>query len=334
MRITSITPMKNEAPYILEWVAYHRLIGINDILVFSNDCTDGTDQMLERLDELGLLRHYPNPSMTNQSEKHHREVINYINSSARLGRSDWVVHFDVDEFICVNAGQGRITDLFDAVGDANMICMSQHNFGSSGKVAYEDGLTTEAFKWSADKSGKYQRHLNRRGVKTLTHRSAQAKRWNNHSPVFRRPKLDLVRPVNGSGEPLPEDTDLTRDVKFLVSPHYGYDLVQLNHYAIRAVENFVCKMDRGDANFSDFGNWVGYWEKYDHNDLLNDRIDRHIPDLRDAVVELRKDPELKRLHDRAVAHSKRRVAELREDPGFGELLERIEIVRADKAPTG
>ena len=50
MRITSITPMKNEAPFLLEWVAYHRLIGVNDILVFTNHCTDGTDLMLERLD--------------------------------------------------------------------------------------------------------------------------------------------------------------------------------------------------------------------------------------------------------------------------------------------
>ena len=41
--------MKDEGPFLLEWVAYHRLIGVNDILVFTNDCSDGTDQMLERI---------------------------------------------------------------------------------------------------------------------------------------------------------------------------------------------------------------------------------------------------------------------------------------------
>ncbi|MDB4053693.1 glycosyltransferase family 2 protein [Octadecabacter sp.] len=62
MRITAITPMKNEGPFILEWLAYHLMIGINDFVVFTNDCEDGTDAILERLDELGLVRHLPNPS--------------------------------------------------------------------------------------------------------------------------------------------------------------------------------------------------------------------------------------------------------------------------------
>jgi hypothetical protein len=31
MRITSITPMKDEAPFILEWIAYHQLIGVRGL---------------------------------------------------------------------------------------------------------------------------------------------------------------------------------------------------------------------------------------------------------------------------------------------------------------
>ena len=55
MRVTSITPMKDEGPFVLEWLAYHRLIGVNDPIVFTNHCNDGTDMMLERLDEMGLI---------------------------------------------------------------------------------------------------------------------------------------------------------------------------------------------------------------------------------------------------------------------------------------
>ncbi|MEO0944249.1 MAG: FkbM family methyltransferase, partial [Pseudomonadota bacterium] len=47
------TCMKNEGPYLLEWLAYHRSIGIQGYIVFTNDCTDGTDLMLDRLDEMG-----------------------------------------------------------------------------------------------------------------------------------------------------------------------------------------------------------------------------------------------------------------------------------------
>lgn len=37
-----ITSMRDEAPFIPEWIAYHRLIGFTDFLIYSNDCADGT----------------------------------------------------------------------------------------------------------------------------------------------------------------------------------------------------------------------------------------------------------------------------------------------------
>ena len=40
--------MKNEAPYIVEWVAYHRAIGVDNFLIYTNGCEDGTSQMLDR----------------------------------------------------------------------------------------------------------------------------------------------------------------------------------------------------------------------------------------------------------------------------------------------
>ena len=56
-----ITCMKNEAPFILEWVAYHRSIGFNDFLVFTNDCDDGTVRMLDTLQDHGILTRRDNP---------------------------------------------------------------------------------------------------------------------------------------------------------------------------------------------------------------------------------------------------------------------------------
>ncbi|MEM8752397.1 MAG: glycosyltransferase family 2 protein, partial [Pseudomonadota bacterium] len=55
-----ITSMKNEGPHIVEWVAYHRVIGFTDFLVYTNDCEDGTDAMLDRLQAMGVLAHERN----------------------------------------------------------------------------------------------------------------------------------------------------------------------------------------------------------------------------------------------------------------------------------
>ncbi len=35
--------MKNEGPYIVEWIAYHRAIGVDNFLIYTNGCEDGTD---------------------------------------------------------------------------------------------------------------------------------------------------------------------------------------------------------------------------------------------------------------------------------------------------
>ncbi|MDA3888128.1 MAG: glycosyltransferase family 2 protein, partial [Allgaiera sp.] len=59
-RFIIVTPMKNEGPFILEWVAHNLAIGVDEIVIFSNDCTDGSDALLDRLHEMGKLRHVDN----------------------------------------------------------------------------------------------------------------------------------------------------------------------------------------------------------------------------------------------------------------------------------
>jgi len=61
VRVTVVLTVRNEGAFLLEWLAHHRACGVTDFLVFSNDCDDGTDAMLDRLDALGWLTHVRNP---------------------------------------------------------------------------------------------------------------------------------------------------------------------------------------------------------------------------------------------------------------------------------
>jgi hypothetical protein len=323
MRITSITPMKDEAPFILEWIAYHQLIGVNDMIVFSNDCTDGTDMMLERLDELGIVRHLTNPSVFNKRTEHHRQATRYVNTLARLKRSDWVVSFDLDEFICVNVGEGTLQDLFAAVDGANVITMNQEHFGSGGLDAYEDKLVIDqfAYGWAYERSYN-NTTIPRRGTKTLTHKSANASFYANHSPNIDEADLPGVKYVNGSGAPL-DSRWLLEDVKVLHAPYCGYDLVQLNHYVIKSAESFLVQVDRGHANDVKRDIDVAYWRKHDNNHVHDTRIQRWSDRVAQAVAQLRKDPELDALHNSAVQHHKDRIAALLDDPESSKVYRRI-----------
>lgn len=314
--------MKDEGPFILEWVAYHRLIGFNDIHVFTNDCTDGTDQILERLDEMGLLRHLTNPSVYQGSANHHWEAVRYMNSQPRLKRSDWVVSLDVDEFICVNAGEGRLSDLFSAVDGANVIAMNQQNFGCGGVHRYQPELQMRQFTYGWRQQGAYNVKMSKRGVKTLTHASAGARYFGNHSPVLPPKKANAARFVNGSGKPLSGER-LTREVKSLVEPDYGYDLVQLNHYVLRSMEDFIRKSARGNANHASRQADLKYWRRYNHNDQHDTRILRWADRVEAQIADWLQDQELRQLHEASVDYSRARFRTLLRDDSFRDLRKAI-----------
>ena len=56
-RVLLAATMRNEGPYILEWVAHHLATGFTDIVICTNDCVDGSPALLDRLHELGVITH-------------------------------------------------------------------------------------------------------------------------------------------------------------------------------------------------------------------------------------------------------------------------------------
>ncbi len=60
MRALAVLCVRNEGAFLLEWLAHHKGVGFTEFLVFSNDCDDGTDAMLDRLDAMGELTHIRN----------------------------------------------------------------------------------------------------------------------------------------------------------------------------------------------------------------------------------------------------------------------------------
>ena len=59
-RFLAVLTVKNEGAFLIDWLAHHRAVGFTDILVLSNDCTDGTDAMLDRMQAMGWLTHIRN----------------------------------------------------------------------------------------------------------------------------------------------------------------------------------------------------------------------------------------------------------------------------------
>ena len=62
MRIIAVTCVKNEGSFLLEWIAFHRLIGVTNFLFYPNDCTDATDRLPDALAGHHGVTHLPNPA--------------------------------------------------------------------------------------------------------------------------------------------------------------------------------------------------------------------------------------------------------------------------------
>jgi len=307
-RTCIVTTMKNEGPFILEWIAYHRAIGVEDFLIYTNDCTDGTDRLLDALQAKGIVQHRDNPFRAAPGVKPQHAALQAAEEEKVVQDSAWAICMDVDEFIDIKIGDGTLPALYAAMGDANMIALTWRLFGNADVAGYEDRFVTEQFTHCAPELVRKPHQA--WGFKTLFRNIDIYRKLGVHRPKGLRPDLwDQVRWLNGSGRPLPRE--MFRNGWRSSVETYGYDWVQLNHYALRSVESFLVKRDRGRVNHVDRDQGLNYWFRMNHNVQQDRSIQRMIPALRAEWDRLMADPEIRAAHDHSVACHRAKIAELR-----------------------
>ena len=144
LRAVAVLTVRNEAAFLLEWLAHHRAVGFTDFLVFSNDCQDGTDAMLDRLEELGWLSHVRNDG------PHDKGGIQFTamkraDKHPLVKKADWIIALDIDEFINIHTGDHTIPALLASLPDATAITLTWRLFGSMNLARYNDTPVLETF---------------------------------------------------------------------------------------------------------------------------------------------------------------------------------------------
>ena len=244
MSRVAITSVRDEGAYLIEWLAHHRAVGFDHFVVFSNDCSDPTTEILDHCAGQGWLTHVPNPG------PYHEQGIQFtaLNRAAKMDvvkKADWICTFDVDEFINIHTGNGTLDALFSALPEAGAITLTWRLFGSGDQTHYEDRPVTETFTRAAPE------------IMHWPWRHAMFKTLYRNSGFYRKPGVHRPRDIDkssgiapawfdGQGRQLPEKFI----TKGIFSP-YGrpnHALVQLNHYAVQSMAAFVLKSARGRVN--------------------------------------------------------------------------------------
>ena len=323
-RFVSVTPMKNEGPFVLEWVAHNQAVGIDQMVVMTNDCTDGTDALLKRLDERGVLTHVDNNSRraTSPQKRAYKRFL-----QMEVARpDDWVIVIDADEQINVKTGDNSLKSLVYAVPEARMISMTWRLFGNAGIVDYKDEFLSEQFRRAAPE--RMPRPPQAWGLKTMF----QRRLWDVigvHRP--KRPTVESMADChwyNGSGQPMPERyfTSSWRSARDSV----GYDLVQLNHYALKSCESYLVKKVRGRAHHTGDSLGLEYWNFMNQNAVVETSIDAIAPRKKAFFDDLISDPETARLHQQSCDLHRRQIAELLDTSEMRNLMQQMTAqARAD-----
>lgn len=329
-QVTAVSMMKDEGPYVIEWVAHHLAVGFTDLVVYTNDCSDGTDDMLIRLEELGLAHHRRN--VIPEGIRPQPSALNHAQDEPVVCQSDWVMVFDADEFVSIRHGDGTLDALIGSAvaKQANGIVITWRIFGSGGVVDWSRAPVTEQYLMAAPPD--WNKGW---GVKTLFKFDPDYWKLGIHRPKIKNrhidtPFPDTVKWLNGSGRPM-EDYFKFRGWRSITRT-VGYDWVQLNHYAVKSVDSYAIRKLRGNVNNKKDKYNSDYWSLQDRNEVREDTMLRY-SQKRDALIAaLLHDPVLNRLHHAAIDTAEARLAEIRATDAYADLV--ADLARASAVPLG
>lgn len=313
-RVVLLTMAKDEGPYVLEWVAYHHLMGFTDILAYTNDCTDGTDLMLDALAGIGLVTHQDNPPLRDLPPQ--SRALRRANDHPLIRGADWVMVMDLDEFLAVRTGAGQVGCLIERTlaAGATAMPLTWRFFGSAGQDRSDDRPVIERLTRAADDG-----FVKGFGVKTLFRRMDHLRLAIHRPRVIRRRDRHgsvALNWINGSGKPVDGTVMSWRQTRHTA----GYALGQVNHYAVKSAEEYLLRRLRGDV-LNNHGKYDGaYFRRFDRNEG-SDRIAAAMaPRVGALMARLLREPAVAEAARVIAARQAHRLARLRAAPDYGALM--------------
>ncbi|MBW6507466.1 MAG: glycosyltransferase family 2 protein [Rhodobacteraceae bacterium] len=318
MRFLAILTVKNEGSFLLDWLAHHRAAGFTDVLAISNDCSDGTDAMLDRLAALGWLVHLRNPGPHPKGPQW--SALKLAETHPLLAAADWVMTIDIDEYLNIHAGAHTLPALLAACPNADALALSWRMFGNCGVAEYQDRPVTAQFLRAAPAEMLWPWRAQM--IKTLWRNDGTWAKPGVHRPRGPAPeRLAAQRWYDGSGRALPDVYRKGRLFAPLGQRNWG--LAQINHYALGSMQGYIVKCDRGRANRDASAFDMSYWVERNFCTDEDRSILALAPAVADWRAELATDAELAALHARAVGWRAARFAALMLQEPFRALFGRL-----------
>lgn len=280
-RITVITCLRDEGPFVVEWVAHLRALGVGRVLVYSNDCRDGSMALLDALAPAGVVHVPQGDILADGGRTPQWRAMRAAWDHPACVDADWLAHLDIDEFPALDGGTD-LPGLIAGLPGAEAIALPWRLFGCAGRLEPGQGSTPARFDRAAPAGLAYPALAS--FFKTLFRRDGPFTGFGIHRPRQSAPPAF----VDDTGA---RDDTLARAPGRILLWRGGQAVpgrrVQLNHYSTRSIHEFLVKRGRGLPNHTDKPVDLEYWVERNFNDTPCTMIAPHLPALDAEVARLR-----------------------------------------------
>lgn len=144
---------KNEAPFLREWIEFHRLVGVERFILYNNDSIDSFAEVLAPYVEKEIVEclDWPNEAGEANWLNAQRRAYNHCVKKCE-GKTEWLALIDIDEFLVPVAHPDLLSFLsqFEDQPSVGGIKVNWQLYGTSGlKKVPEGQLLIEALTWKA-----------------------------------------------------------------------------------------------------------------------------------------------------------------------------------------
>jgi len=210
--LSAMIRVRDEGRFLPEWLAHHRLLGVEHCFLYDNNSSDDLDNLLEPFLVRGWVTRIPWPTVP-AAPACYEHFLRCFGTC-----SQWVAFFDADEFL-IESSPGRCLDMLHRFAGLPALAVNWRYCGSSGHQRIPDGLVTAQFERTASRLDSH--------VKVIAQPRHILRNRNSHNFFYRRGRL--ARSCDGR-----------RVFGSFIEPGAEMDL-ELRHYVYRSTEDYERK---------------------------------------------------------------------------------------------
>ncbi|MFV2064796.1 MAG: glycosyltransferase family 92 protein, partial [Chloroflexota bacterium] len=221
--------LKDEAPYMEEWLCHHMAIGVDHFFLYDNGSTDELHEILKPYADHGIVTtvYFPMRGLQRDANNH---VARFFGAT-----TEWIAYVDIDEFL-VPQNDEQIGTIMRRFPDASQVLVSRKEMCYSGHRTPPQGLVTESYREVTE-------NVPRMGSTAILAKPIirPAATW--RVGIHYATTIDGVT-VNTAGEPSQEDANN------IALPSYAN--LQMNHYYTKSWQEFQAKRSRATTSTHSF----------------------------------------------------------------------------------